>query len=148
MGAVNWKCLNCFLLGVDTSPKPSSVPSFSYQTLSFPLLSYVRFDSTSPFLLEVVLVLVQCPWENITLPHYFMRRNSLLCREGIIPGGDWRSTFSPFSSRTCVPGEECGFPWLLFRVPLSFSSCLAFPSQKALGLKQSIQDKASACPGV
>lgn len=45
--AVNSKCLDSFLLGVYTSPKSPSV--FSYQTLSFPLLSYIRCDSTSPF---------------------------------------------------------------------------------------------------
>lgn len=78
IGGSNLKCLAGFLLEADTGQKSPSILSFSYQTFSFPLFSSGRFDSTSFFQVEVVLVLMWYAWENIILHHCFMGRSDLL----------------------------------------------------------------------
>ena len=76
--AVNLKCLAGFLLGADTGQKSPSVLSSSYETFSFALFSSGRFDSTSFFQVEVVLLLMWYAWRNIILHRCFMASNDLL----------------------------------------------------------------------
>lgn len=74
----------------------------------------------------IVLVLVQCPWENITLHHNFVRRNDPFCvgREFHL-GEAKKICFPHFQVELVCRGRS-----VAFRVFSSFSSCLAFPNQK------------------